>query len=65
MHGTPVGSSYAYQSNYKLAIECFNEALKINRNEAITHYNMGIAYSRMGDYEKAASYQKNATRIRS
>ncbi len=48
-----------YESNIDNAINCFQKAIDINPNNDIAFYNMGVSYSKKGDYDKAIEcYQK-------
>lgn len=53
-----IGRSYVQIGKLELAIDCFNEALKLGilpPNDAIIYLNRGDAYARMGAKDKAKS----------
>jgi tetratricopeptide (TPR) repeat protein len=47
------GLTYLKTGNIDKAIECFNEAIRLNPNHAIAYKNRGNAYIRMDNFEKA------------
>ena len=57
------GSEYLRQGNYKLAIQAFNEALKLNPRSAKVYVSRGDAYSRTKDDEKAIADYTAALKI--
>ncbi len=44
----------------KEAIEQFNEATKLGEDSVTLHYNAGLAYFDLGDYEKSVEHAKRA-----
>ncbi|MEG4284299.1 tetratricopeptide repeat protein [Microcoleus sp. A006_D1] len=57
-----IGTNYAKLGKLELAVDCFNQTLKIGilpPNDAIAHLNRGDAYERLGNKEKAkADFQQ-------
>ncbi|MFQ6043667.1 MAG: tetratricopeptide repeat protein, partial [Candidatus Poribacteria bacterium] len=51
---TERGKSLIEQGNYAEAITVLSEAIQRNRADAEAHYQLGIAYSRLRQYNKAA-----------
>ena len=47
----------------KEAIESLKQAIRINPDFAIAHYNLGAAYSKSGKYQEAIESYKQAIRI--
>ncbi len=47
------GKAYLDSGNYKKATDSFNEAIRLNPNNAKAYYFLGHAYSRMGQYQEA------------
>ena len=41
---TTMGLAYGSKDNYDKAIECYQKAININPECAVTYYNMGVAY---------------------
>jgi tetratricopeptide (TPR) repeat protein len=53
------GNAYSNQGNYASAIVSYNEAIKLEPDDAAIYYNLGIASSNQGDYAEAiVSYNK-------
>lgn len=46
----------AYQNNIRKARDYMIQALAIYPNHAILHYNMGVIYAQMGDYDNAYTH---------
>ncbi|MCF8355735.1 MAG: tetratricopeptide repeat protein [Melioribacteraceae bacterium] len=54
-----LGNSYAMLKDYRQAVAAFNLAINRNDNYALTHFNLGFAYTQMGNLELASKeYQK-------
>ena len=56
-------SEIRLHGNITKAIEAFKQAIKINSNDAITHFTLGVAYHELGKYQEAAKAYKQATMI--
>lgn len=48
-----LGIVYSILQNYPLSLNYFSKALSINPKNADTHFNIGLTYRNMGDFEKA------------
>lgn len=49
------GIVYQHLGNHRVAIECFDEALRINARETLATYNKGVSLLALQEYEKAIS----------
>ena len=52
-----------FQSDYNKAIEFFEDAIKIDSQSAIIHYNLGSAYLAMKEYVKSKNYLHKAVTL--
>lgn len=52
-----------FRRDYDGAIEVFQEALRIDANDAATHYNLGTAYAGKGKYDRAETEFREALRL--
>ena len=52
-----------FQWDYNKAIEFFEDAVKIDSQSAIIHYNLGSAYLAMKEYAKSVTYLQEAVRL--
>lgn len=52
-----------WEKNYKKAIECFEEALKLDPNNVIALTNLGACFSDCGKHNKALSVLRKAENI--
>ena len=48
---------------YKETIEAYKQAIRINPDYALSHYNLGVAYGKSGMYKEAIDAYKQAIRI--
>jgi tetratricopeptide (TPR) repeat protein len=48
---------------YSVAIRCFEKAVELNPNDAKSHYNIGLLYSKKGKTKEAISHYKQAIAI--
>ena len=46
---------------FQSAIGEYESALKFNRNDALTHNNLGVCYAKKGDFEKAINEFRKAS----
>ena len=60
---TEQGSFHYSEKNYEKAIECYNEAIKINENYEYPWNGLGIVYKAQKDYEKAIQCYNEAIKI--
>ena len=58
------GNTYARRGQYKLAIEYYNKAIRINPNYANAYYIRGIIYLESGQYQKAVQDLSETIRIK-
>lgn len=58
-----LGASHAGLGQFDAAIDSYGHALKINPDDAKTHFNRGIAYGDKGDLGAAIESYKQAVRI--
>jgi len=58
------GASNAGLKQFDTAINCYKQALKINPNNAETHYNMSTALMEKGDLEEAIKSYKQTLKIK-
>lgn len=49
--------------NLDAAIACFDEAIRLNPNDAAAYFNRGLAYLKKGDEDKAAADFKRAKEL--
>jgi protein O-mannosyl-transferase len=61
---TNLGIVYLQKGEVGAAIERFEEALKINRDDAEAHYNLGLAWAKMGRLAVAIEQYEEALRIK-
>jgi tetratricopeptide (TPR) repeat protein len=54
------GELEAERSNWEAAVEKFQEALKLDRDCALAHYDLGVAQFHLGQLELAAQAEKRA-----
>ncbi len=57
------GRIYALNNLWQEAIDSWFKAVQISPNEAGIHYNIGLAYEALGNYEKAEEYYRRAQLI--
>ena len=57
------GDKFYIKGEYEKAIECYNEALKINPKDADAWYNKGVLYARLKKYEEAIECYDKALKI--
>jgi tetratricopeptide (TPR) repeat protein len=50
------GKAFLKHDNAKQALECYEEALKIDPNHIIAMDSIGIALAKLGDFDKAITY---------
>ena len=58
-----LGRLYFQEQNYRKAIETYKEGLIINPRSGILLYEIGLAYSKLKNYEKALKYWKRVSEI--
>lgn len=58
-----LGIYYLENYNYSMAIDIFEEALKLSPNLPLTHYNLGIAYINYGKYTNAIIELKKVSKL--
>jgi protein O-GlcNAc transferase len=51
------------KKKYPEALEIFKKALKINPNNSVLHFNIGKAFSEIGEHEKALKFHLNTTKL--
>ncbi len=49
------GMIYFEEGDYRKAIEAFDEAIKLDPQDAIAHYNRGVAYNLLGQSQRVSS----------
>lgn len=54
------GNIYFNASEFQRAIDSYEVALKSNDSLAVAHYNLSLAYSRMGEHRRAESHLRSA-----
>ena len=57
------GVAHSHSGEYEKAISDYNEAIRINPEDALAYYNRGLIYDNSGEYEKAISDYNEAIRI--
>ena len=58
---TDSGINYSERGEYAKAVEMFQKAVNLNQNNAVSHFNLGVAYRNFQEYDKAIkSLQKAA-----
>ena len=50
------GKDFLHRGEYHKAIECYDNALMVGRNNPIAIYGMALAYNKLGDKEKEIEY---------
>ncbi len=58
------GVKYGDSGRHKDAIEAYKQAIKINPDNSVIHYNLGITYGELGRYKDAIEAFKQAIRIK-
>lgn len=58
-----LGASHVGLEQFDAAIESYKQALKINPNDAKTHFNLGIAFGEKDDFAAAINSYKQALKI--
>jgi Tfp pilus assembly protein PilF len=58
-----LGAIFRDEGRYAQAMEQFEKALKINKNYAVTYYNIGYIQYKLGTYENALTYFREALRF--
>jgi len=58
-----IGAIFRDEGKYAQAMEQFEKALKINKNYAVTYYNIGYIQYKLGTYENALTYFREALRF--
>jgi len=53
------GKRYFEKKSYEIALQCFLDALELDKKNPDTHYYLGIVYARMGRYDRAVEYLQN------
>ena len=56
-------SDYDSLDPHKENIEAYKKAIRINPNDAVAYYNLGLAYGKLGLYKEAIEAYKQAIRI--
>ncbi len=59
----PIGNAYFDKGEYKKAIEAYKQAIRIDPNYAVAHYNLGVAYGKHSHYNEAIEAFKQSARI--
>ena len=57
------GNDHYKAKRYEQAAECYRRAIKINPNNAITHYNLGLALDNLGRYGEAIDSYNTALKL--
>jgi tetratricopeptide (TPR) repeat protein len=63
MYWNTLGSTYYKSGKYEEAIESYKQAIRIDPDYAMAHYNLGLAYVESGKYKEAIESYKQALRI--
>ena len=63
-HTTTEGMSTVEKGDYDRAIEDFDEAIRLNFENATTYHNRGVIYGRKGEYNRAIADFNEAIRLR-
>jgi len=58
-----IGDCYGGLKSYTKAIEAFKQVIRIDPDDANTHYNLGVAYDQLGFYKDAIEAYKQVIRI--
>ena len=58
-----LGGLLCEQENFKEAINVYMNALKYNKESFEIYYNLGIAYTRLNDFQNAKIYYEKAATI--
>lgn len=59
----PVGERQYRAQDYSGAIDTYQRALELDRNNPIIHYRLGYVYTQSGELEKAQQYLENAIEL--
>jgi len=59
-----LGAIEGQKNNYTNAIDLIKKSLKINNNQPIAHYNLGLAYEELERFEIALESYENAISIK-
>jgi tetratricopeptide (TPR) repeat protein len=59
------GVAYRYKGEYERALEDYNEAIRLNPNDASHYNNRGIVYRMKGEYDRAISDYDEAIWLKS
>ena len=57
------GVSLNHLKKYKEAIECFNEGIKLNPNDASLYNNKGLSYFLLKKYEESIENQNKSIEL--
>lgn len=52
------GNELSRESRFEEAVAAYQESIKLRATSPVAHYNLGIAYKRLGNYEEAAKALK-------
>jgi tetratricopeptide (TPR) repeat protein len=58
-----IGFLFMKSKSYKAAIIAYSKAVNNNPNNGLAHYYLGLAYFRMGNYERAKKESDEAIRL--
>lgn len=61
---TDLGNAYAKLNDNEAALQAYTEALKLNSESELTHYNLGVGLRELGRHRDAAVAFKRATEIK-
>jgi tetratricopeptide (TPR) repeat protein len=59
-----LGYYYGEAGKWNDAVEAFKQSIRIEPDNANTHYNLGVAYGKLGMYKEAIEAYKQAIRIK-
>jgi len=61
---TDLGNAYSKLNDNEAALQAYTEALKLNSESELTHYNLGVGLRELGRHREAAVAFKRATEIK-
>lgn len=58
-----LGNSYVYAREYEPGVEAYKQALQLNSKNAMTHFQLAVAYDCLRRYEEAAAEYKETIKL--
>jgi superkiller protein 3 len=58
-----LGLSYTFTEDFKASIKCYEEALKLQVDDAVLCENLAFSYSALNDFDNAIIYYQNTLKM--